>query len=493
MAKLPGMKRLLALLVAGGLTTASVGASAPAFGDSGCRAPCVRVTVDGSAVESRSGRFVVGFGDGLSKSLVARLASAGLRTVVPLRTIDAAIVEGPGPAIERVAAWSVTDYVEPDGRARFLNYQTSEQTGEGAAKAGRPPLPKGLTGEGVTVAVVDSGVDTNHPDVQDRVIDRLTFEATWAGDGVLGAEERDEIARNAPAPLTAGTTHGLSVGGVLAGSGAAAQGGVDMEGVATGASIVDFVVCCTGIAITQAGQQEGWGTDFLMAYDYMIRHRDDPEYPGGIRIATNQWGFSAAEPYPRAATVEILQTAIDSGITVVFAAGNEGPAPDTVIEPQKLVDDVIDVGASCPALDGYDPWANDGAGAPCGFGEMAVYSSRGPQIDLVAPVAGIWAPKYVTAVGNGDTAQPPPGASDPAATANNRTWYGVFGGTSAAAPYVSGVAALMLEVNPELTPAEIETILQKSANDYGPRGWDTAWGWGEVDAFEAVKRALRAR
>jgi serine protease AprX len=485
------MRRILALLAVLGLAAAS--APAPAFGDDRCVSPCVRIEDGGKAIDSPSGRFVVGFEGPISRALVRRMSGAGLELVVPLRTIDAAIVAGPARAVEAVASWSETTYVEPDARARFFNYQTKAQTGEGAAKAGRSPLPRGLTGKGVTVAVVDSGVDTNHPDLADRVVHRVTFDATWTAGSVLGPEERDRLAETTPAPLTAGTTHGLSVGGVLAGSGEAARGGVDMEGVATGAKIVDFVVCCTGIGVTQVAEQEGWGTDFLMAYDYMIRHRDDPRYPGGIRIATNQWGFSATQPYPRKALVGVIQKAIDSGIAVVFAAGNEGPGKDTVGEPNKLIDDVINVGVSCPALDGYDAWANDGAGGPCGHGDIAVYSSRGPQIDLVAPAAGIWAPKYPTAVANADTAQPRPGASDPAATANNRAWYGVFGGTSAAAPYVAGVVALMLEVDPKLAPAEIETLLKKTARDFGPRGRDTAWGWGEVDAFDAAVRALRRR
>ncbi|HEX2196555.1 MAG TPA: S8 family peptidase [Actinomycetota bacterium] len=488
-AKVTWMKKLLALLAVVSVTAAS----APALGDSDCRAPCVAATVRGRVVESPNGRFVVGF-DRMSRDVVRGLAGTGLQLVAPLHTIDAAVVEGPASAVEEVASWDVTDYVEPDARARFLIYQTSEQTGEGAAKAGRPPLPRGLTGKGVTGAVVDSGVDDNHPDVRDRVIDRLWFDATWTYGQVVGPEERDELARTVPAPNTAVTTHGLSVGGVLAGSGEAAQGGVDMEGVATEANIVDLVVCCSGIGVTQVAEQEGWGTDFLMAYDYMIRHRNDPAYPGGIRIATNQWGFSATQPYPREALVAILRKAIDSGIALIWAAGNEGPAEGTVGEPNKLIDEIVNVGASCPALDGYDVWANDGAGAPCGYGDMAVYSSRGPEIDLAAPVSGIWAPKYATAAaGNGDLAQPRPGASDPVATANNRAWYGVFGGTSAAAPYVAGVAALMLEVDPTLTPAEIEAILKRTARDFGPRGWDSAWGWGEVDAFQAAKRALRGR
>ena len=149
------------------------------------------------------------------------------------------------------------------------------------------------------------------------------------------------------------------------------------------------------------------------------------------------------------------------------------------------------MGVSCPAIDGGVELVGEDE---CGAGEIRYYSSRGPSVDLAAPGAGIWAPKYLTAaVGNQEFALPRPGESDPLATANNKFWYGKFGGTSAAAPYVSGVIALMLEANPRLRPAQIEAILKGTARDFGPHGWDTAWGFGEVNAFAAAVAAWRSR
>jgi subtilisin family serine protease len=122
---------------------------------------------------------------------------------------------------------------------------------------------------------------------------------------------------------------------------------------------------------------------------------------------------------------------------------------------------------------------------------MADYSSEGPAVDVAAPVSGIWAPRYPSsAVSQGEAAIPPPGASDPVATASNRVFYGKFGGTSAAAPYASGVIAMMLEANPKLTPAQIRDIVQNTAQDFGPPGWDKEWGHGEVRAAAAVQAAL---
>jgi subtilisin family serine protease len=125
-------------------------------------------------------------------------------------------------------------------------------------------------------------------------------------------------------------------------------------------------------------------------------------------------------------------------------------------------------------------------------GDIAEYSSRGRSVDLTAPGAGLWAPKnpsYITQ----DSGDLPPPHDDPMSSVHNRLWYGKFGGTSAAAPYASGVVALMLEANPKLTAAQIHRILKVTATDFGKRGFDTTFGWGEINAYEAVKAALRLK
>lgn len=64
--------------------------------------------------------------------------------------------------------------------------------------------------------------------------------------------------------------------------------------------------------------------------------------------------------------------------------------------------------------------------------------------------------------------------------------YDSVSGTSFSAPIVAGVAALVLSVNPNLTPNQVQDILKQSADDFGSPGWDPSYGWGRVNAGRAV-------
>jgi len=156
---------------------------------------------------------------------------------------------------------------------------------------------------------------------------------------------------------------------------------------------------------------------------------------------------------------------------------------------------IITVGASCKT---QGVWS---ALCPEGPGKVADFSSRGKGVDVLAPGVDIWgaAAKLgfentaFTPIGQltspGSVAPPPPGSGNPADEANNRAFYLYGPGTSFATPHVAGIVALMLEANPVLTQQEIEQILQGTAVDLGPAGFDPDNGHGHVDAFKAVELA----
>ncbi|MEM4265291.1 MAG: S8 family serine peptidase, partial [Thermoplasmata archaeon] len=135
-----------------------------------------------------------------------------------------------------------------------------------------------------------------------------------------------------------------------------------------------------------------------------------------------------------------IRLARDNGVVCIAAAGNDGSYG---ISYPAAYPSVIAVGAS----DQLD--------------HRASFSNYGPGLDVMAPGTRIWSCKV------GDT-------------------YQELSGTSTATPFVAGVAALMLSVNPALTPIEIGNVLNQTATDIGSSGYDTSTGWGIINAKKAV-------
>lgn len=142
-----------------------------------------------------------------------------------------------------------------------------------------------------------------------------------------------------------------------------------------------------------------------------------------------------------ATVLSAAQYAVQRGSLVVAAAGNCGCLDATAETPFVL---------SVSATDEND--------------SIAYFSSTGSYVDIAAPGTNI----LTTALGG---------------------TYLSDSGTSLASPIVAGVAALMLAAKPSLTPAVVTQLLEATAGDGGPTGYDTAYGYGRVDAFAAVSAA----
>jgi hypothetical protein len=155
-----------------------------------------------------------------------------------------------------------------------------------------------------------------------------------------------------------------------------------------------------------------------------------------------------------------------AGQVVLFSAGNEGSAPDTLRRPaDRATDDYRNVAVAAVEA-GVPGWP------------IAWFSSRGPT--------------YCTP---GGTAAIKPDISAPGVDVRSSIPGGGYGdkdGTSMASPHINGVVALMREANPDLTVDEVKQILFDTAVDLGSAGEDNTYGWGMVDAYEAVQAALLA-
>lgn len=427
-----------------------------------------------------SGRAIIGFTHDIDQSTITRLSRAGITRAVVIEMIDAVGVLGPIDSYRAIAGWRDVAYVDADTRLRFENFGAKADTKVVDVRGGKKPLARKYDGSGVTVAVMDTGIDNNHPDLQDRIVKNLSFEPGWFMDMLEDGVYSDQLSEATGTPLDTGG-HGTHVAGTVAGTGVAGMG-EDFSGVAPGASIVN-------LKIAEAHQGPGcqvdvmcdigWEMNALVGYEYAIEHRADPVYPGGIRVINNSWSTAEVDSDIEPITL-IVQAAFRKGIVSVFAAGNAGDGRDTVALGPNRAEEVITVGATCKT-------AKYTTTARCAPGQIASFSSRGRAVDVSAPGVGIWSTSAL-GFGNGTTAAPP--ADDRQASANNTVYYVAYSGTSMATPHVSGIVALMLQASPRLTPGEVERLLIRTSTDKGKKGFDNDYGFGFVNAQKAVAAGI---
>lgn len=229
--------------------------------------------------------------------------------------------------------------------------------------------------------------------------------------------------------------HGTHVASIAAGSGD--LGGAAFRGVAPGAFLA--------IAKTLDSAGSGPISRIIDGVRWCTQQ-------AGVRVINLSLGTSGCSD-GRDALSAAVDEAQALGFVVVAAAGNSGPAFCTIGSPGGAAG-AITVGAL----------ADPGEGGI----RLASFSSRGPTLDGRAK-------PDITAPGVGITA---------AAAGSN---YVAMSGTSMAAPYIAGTVALMLDANPDLTPAQVRANLTKTAGDWGKSGPDSDWGAGRVKTFDAVK------
>jgi serine protease AprX len=293
----------------------------------------------------------------------------------------------------------------------------------------------GDTGQGVTVAVLDTGID-NLPDFSGRLI---------GGVDLTGAGQ----------PYQDSYGHGTFVAGLVAGDGTSSNG--QYSGEAPGAKLVSVKV---------AGAD---GTSHLSTLisglQWAVDHRGDD----GIKVINLSLGFQTSMSTISNPLDQAAEAVWNSGIAVVASAGNAGPDDGTVLSPG---DDplVITVGA-----------LDDMATASPGDDEMNDFSSAGPTTP-----DGWVKPDLVTS-GRSVVSLAAPGSticnSYPSGRVGTASFVG--SGTSFSAAITSGAAALVLADNPGLTPDQLKARLLGNAGP-GPVGNPFVDGHGALDADAAA-------
>lgn len=308
-----------------------------------------------------------------------------------------------------------------------------------------------ITGNGVTVAVLDSGVvaDLDLMGPTNRLLASVNFADPRPSDDPGG--------------------HGTHVAGLIAGNGARSDG--EFSGIAPQANIVDVRVLGTN--------GSGRVSSVVRGIEWALANRD--QY--NIRIINLSFGAPAPLSYradPFSAAVEI---AWRRGLVVVAAAGNGGPVGNTVVTP-GIDPYVITVGATDDrgSLDREDDvfaW----------FSAWGRNSGSTAKPDLVAPgrrLVSIRVPGSTL-----DTLYP-----DRVVAADNGATYFCLTGTSQATALVSGAAALLLQDQPNLSPDQVKALLTGNTQPFGVSGQTglpdpSADGSGMLDARAADRAAQR--
>ncbi len=310
---------------------------------------------------------------------------------------------------------------------------------------------QGWTGQGVLVGVIDTGVNWQHLDLADHL---------WDGGGMYPHHGFDFHDMDNDPDDESG--HGSRVAGIVAGDGTAG----DTTGIAW-----DATVMCLRV---RENLGVGRVSSAWIAQDFCLEH--------GVDVVSMSLGWGSPGPDDRRVWRQNYEVLDAAGIISVKSAGNNRGA----IDPP----DAISVPGRVPS-----PWRHpDEAGFGQQGGQMTVGGvQRDNNIHTVSsPGPVTWqntAPWMDWDLDGGGLIKPDlvaPAVDGWSLHEDSTAGYGGFANTSMAQPHVAGTVALMLSKNPDLLPAEIDSILQTTAQDLGLAGKDNDFGAGLVRADLAV-------
>ena len=443
----------------------------------------------------------VSYGVEVDDTHLAALAGMNLTVVDVIESVDAVLL-GQVDASLAVQLASLDDVVMVERYGNIVLYGDIQTPAVKARNSSLYPIGAwdlGFTGKDVNIAMVDTGVDNEHPGLNEKFIagyDAVCYlhtDPTCTAGGVRetdGTYDPDD-----------GHQHGTACMGMAAATGIDASGAqTDFYGSAPDADLVDVRIG------TDAGA--GPFENYLLAQEFyesamnglqwIIDNRDTAwqgadEANYGIDIISLSWGITSHEGGGSDGEdmhSRILNEAMELGVVVSVAAGNDGPDNDglsgmgssSLSITVGATDDQNTIDRSDDTVAGYSSRGerrDNGDGNP--LNELKPEVSA-PGSNIVQAEGCVTSSGCVNLLGG---------------SAEDNGYTGRGSGTSYATPSVSGILAMMIEANPDLTTAEMKEILKLTAERRGEPSnpavdpfWNRDFGWGMVDAYEAVKLSM---
>lgn len=356
----------------------------------------------------------------------------------------------------------------------------------------------GVTGEGVNIALTDTGVDGEHPGLVGKHVagyDAVCFMHT---DPTCAPTARETDGSFDPDD---GNQHGTACMGMASATGLEADGSQsNFYGSAPNASLIDVRIgtdAGAGPFENYVLEQEFYESA-MNGVQWIIDNKDTAwsgvdESLYGIDIISLSWGITSHEGGGSDGEdmhSRILNEAVEAGITPSVAAGNDGPNNDglsgmgssSLSVTVGATDDINTIARGDDTVAGYSsrgPRRDNGDSNP--YNELKPEISA-PGSNIIQAEGCVTTGLCTNFLGLGD--------------ASDNTYTGRGSGTSYATPSVSGVIALVIEANPDLDPLQIKEVLKQTAERRGPASvpdvdpyWNRDFGYGMVDAYEAVKLA----
>lgn len=304
----------------------------------------------------------------------------------------------------------------------------------------------------IVIAILDTGIDPNHADLGPSKIIGWR-DATINNDQSGPYDELGDCGG-----------HGTHVSSIAAGEG---DGNAAYKGVAPGAALVGIKVLSNRIVPGEGTICTAATSEIISGVQWMI----DNKATYGIEVGNMSLGAAGCSDGTDSLSL-IVNSAVNSGIVMVVAAGNEGPGVCSMGSP-GAAEKAITVGAMADVTAGSNSATFPCGGVPYKGFHLACFSSRGPTYDFRIK------PDIVS-----------PGVFINAAKAGTTNGYIEKSGTSVSSPFTAGLVGLMLDANLGLTPFQIKSTIESTASDWGIAGKDIDYGSGRLQAHEAIESVV---